>query len=36
MFQRLIKKTSVEVEERTLSVHYYETRHAARRFAFQR
>ncbi len=26
MFQKLIKKTSLAVEEHTLSVHYYETR----------
>jgi hypothetical protein len=35
MFQRLIKKTSLDVEERTLSVHYYETRtlHGDSRFS---
>jgi hypothetical protein len=26
MFQKLIKKTNLDVEERTLSVRYYETR----------
>jgi len=35
IFQRLIKETSLDVEERTLSVHYYETRtlHGDSRFS---
>jgi len=35
IFQRLIKETSLDVEERTLRVHYYETRtlHGDSRFS---
>ena len=35
MFQKLIKKTNLDVEERTLSVRYYETRtlHGDARFS---